>query len=47
MVPGIEIFIPLEELIDYEKEIERLENELKHLQDELDRVNKSLLMKTL
>jgi len=42
VVPGIEIFIPLEELIDYEKEIERLENELKHLQDELDRVNKKL-----
>jgi valyl-tRNA synthetase len=42
VVPGIEIFIPLEELIDFEKEIERLEKELENLKDELDRVNKKL-----
>ena len=42
VIPGVEIFIPLEELIDFDKEIERLEKELEHLTEELDRVNKKL-----
>ena len=36
------MFIPLEDLIDIEKEIERLEKEKDNLQKELDRVNKKL-----
>jgi len=39
---GVEIFLPLEDLIDIEKEIERLEKELSNLQKELDRVNSKL-----
>lgn len=42
VVDGAEIFIPLGELIDISKEIERLEKELSNLQDELDRVNGKL-----
>lgn len=42
VVEGAEIFIPLEELIDLKKEIERLEKEKANLEMELDRVNKKL-----
>ena len=38
VVHGAEIFIPLDELIDIEKEIERLEKEKKNLEGELKRV---------
>lgn len=44
-VPGIEIFIPLEELLDIEREIERLEKEKENLEEELERVNSKLLNK--
>ena len=42
ILPGVEIYIPLEDLIDMEKEIERLEKEKANLQKELDRVNSKL-----
>lgn len=42
VVNGAEIFLPLEDLIDLEKEIERLEKEKNSLIMELDRVNKKL-----
>lgn len=42
VVEGAEIFIPLGELIDIAKEVERLEKELTGLQQELDRVNSKL-----
>ncbi|WP_265444965.1 valine--tRNA ligase [Acetivibrio straminisolvens] len=42
ILAGVEIFLPLEDLIDIEKEIERLEKELCNLQKELDRVNSKL-----
>ncbi|ADU74953.1 valyl-tRNA synthetase [Acetivibrio thermocellus AD2] len=42
ILAGVEIFLPLEDLIDIEKEIERLEKELSNLQKELDRVNSKL-----
>ena len=42
VLPGAEIYIPLEELIDIDKEIERLEKEKANLQKELDRVNGKL-----
>lgn len=42
IIAGAEIFIPLEDLIDIEKEIERLEKEKTNLQKELDRVNSKL-----
>jgi len=42
VVEGAEIFMPLEELIDLKKEIERLEKEKANLEMELDRVNKKL-----
>lgn len=42
VVDGAEIFLPLEDLIDMEKEIERLEKEKAHVEQELDRVNKKL-----
>ena len=41
-IDGAEIFIPLDELVDFEKELERLEKEKSKLQKELDRVNKKL-----
>lgn len=42
IVAGTEIFIPLEELIDIEKEIERLDREKANLEKELERVNSKL-----
>jgi len=42
VVEGMEIYLPLEELIDIEKEIERLEKEKANLEMELDRVEKKL-----
>ncbi|HHU90933.1 MAG TPA: valine--tRNA ligase [Clostridiaceae bacterium] len=42
VVEGAEIFMPLEELIDLKKEIDRLQKEKVHLEMELDRVNKKL-----
>lgn len=41
-IEGVEIYIPLEDLIDIEKETERLNNERKNLQSELDRVDAKL-----
>ena len=42
VISGAEIFIPLDELIDIDKEIERLTNEKVNLLKELDRLNKKL-----
>lgn len=42
VVHNCEIFMPLAELIDFDKEIERLEKERKKLQSELDRSHKKL-----
>ncbi len=42
IIEGAEIFIPLEDLIDVEKEIERLEREKLNLEKELDRVGTKL-----
>ncbi|NSW90839.1 MAG: valine--tRNA ligase [Firmicutes bacterium] len=42
VIPGVEIYIPLEELIDIDKEIERLEKEKANLEKELERVNGKL-----
>ncbi len=42
VVDQVEIFIPLEDLIDKEKEIERLEKEKENLEKELKRVNGKL-----
>jgi valyl-tRNA synthetase len=42
VIPGVEIFIPLEELIDMEKEMERLLKEKETLEMEIDRVEKKL-----
>lgn len=42
VIDGTEIYLPLSDLIDYEKEIERLEKEKAKLQGELDRVNGKL-----
>lgn len=42
VVDGCEIFLPLEELVDFEKEIERLEKEKKKLEGELKRVKGKL-----
>ncbi|HPB79350.1 MAG TPA: hypothetical protein PK516_03715, partial [Sedimentibacter sp.] len=39
---GTEIYLPLADLIDYEKEIERLEKEKIRLEGELKRVNDKL-----
>lgn len=42
IIHGAEIYIPLEDLIDIEKEIERLEKEKVNLEKELERVNSKL-----
>lgn len=42
MIDGAELFIPLAELIDFEKEIARLERELENIESELKRVNSRL-----
>jgi valyl-tRNA synthetase len=42
VIPGAEIFIPLEDLVDIQKEIERLEKEKANLEKELERVNSKL-----
>lgn len=42
VIPGGEIFLPLEDLIDREKEIERLRKEKERLESEVERVNKKL-----
>ncbi len=42
VIPGAEIFIPLEDLVDIQKEIERLEKEKENLEKELERVNGKL-----
>jgi len=42
IIPGAEIYMPLEDLVDVEKEIERLEKEKENLEKELQRVNGKL-----
>ncbi len=42
VVQGAELFIPLDDLIDYEKEVERLEKEKKKLESEIKRVTGKL-----
>ncbi|NBI05421.1 valine--tRNA ligase [Senegalia massiliensis] len=42
VVEGAEIFLPLEELVDFDKEIERLEKEKSRLENEIKRVNGKL-----
>jgi valyl-tRNA synthetase len=42
VISGVEIFIPLEDLIDFDKELERLYKEKENLEDELKRVNGKL-----
>jgi valyl-tRNA synthetase len=42
VVPGAEIFIPLEDLVDIAKELERLEKEKANLEKELQRVDSKL-----
>ncbi|HHY13767.1 MAG TPA: valine--tRNA ligase [Thermoanaerobacterales bacterium] len=42
VISGAEIYIPLEGLLDFDKEIIRLEKEKKNFEKELDRVNKKL-----
>jgi len=42
VISGVEIFIPLEDLIDFEKEMERLYKEKENLESELERVNGKL-----
>ncbi|MCK8663210.1 valine--tRNA ligase, partial [Clostridioides difficile] len=42
VIDGVEIFIPLNELVDFEKEIERLSKEKKKLEGEINRVNGKL-----
>ncbi|MBC7765592.1 MAG: class I tRNA ligase family protein, partial [Hyphomonadaceae bacterium] len=42
VIEGAEIYIPLDDLIDRAKEIERLQKEQQNLQGEIDRVDKKL-----
>ncbi|MDK2917359.1 MAG: valyl-tRNA synthetase [Candidatus Petromonas sp.] len=42
VINGAELFMPLDDLVDFEKELERLEKEKDKLEKELDRVNKKL-----
>ena len=41
-IRGVDIYIPMEELIDFEKEMERLQKEKEDLEKELARVNGKL-----
>ena len=47
IIEGVEIYVPLEDLIDLDREIERLEKERDNLQKELDRVDGMLSNKSL
>lgn len=42
VIDGVKIFIPLDELVDFEKELERLNKEKAKLEDEIKRVNGKL-----
>lgn len=42
VINGAEIFMPLDELVDFDKELERLNKEKDRLEQEIDRVNKKL-----
>ncbi|NLY17498.1 MAG: valine--tRNA ligase, partial [Clostridiaceae bacterium] len=42
VIHGAEIYIPMEELLDFEKELERLQKEKENLESELSRVNGKL-----
>ncbi len=42
VVDSVEIFIPLDDLLDYEAEFERLEKEKARLAKEVERLNKKL-----
>ncbi len=42
VIRGVEIYIPMEELLDFEKEMERLQKEKENLDAELSRVNGKL-----
>ncbi len=42
MIPGVEIYIPMDELLDFDKEMERLLKEKENLEAELSRVNGKL-----
>ena len=42
VIEGVQIYIPAEDLLDIEKETERLEKEKERLEKELDRVNRKL-----
>jgi valyl-tRNA synthetase len=46
VIEGVEIYLPLEDLIDLDREIERLEKERDNLQKELDRVDGMLSNKS-
>ncbi|MDY0236728.1 MAG: valine--tRNA ligase [Gudongella sp.] len=45
VLEGCEVYLPLKELIDYDKEIERLEKEKAKLEDEISRVDSKLANK--
>jgi valyl-tRNA synthetase len=42
VVDGLEIYVPLDDLIDYSQELERLTKEIKKLKEEVDRIEKKL-----
>ena len=42
VISGAEIFIPLDDLLDYKAEFERLSREKKKLEEEVDRLEKKL-----
>ena len=45
VVENVQVFIPLGELVDYDKEIERLEKEKERITGEIERVNRNLANK--